>query len=765
MSVFTKEAFQMSAMPTPAASRPGSPGFEENENPHIVEIDVESVLFDMDGTLINSSPAVVVAWKLFAETYPLDLDDILRSAHGMRTIDVLRKWCKISDPELLKTEVLRFETAILNAAQSAASSGGQGIETLPGVAKLLDDLSSEKALRGGEEKWAVCTSSTFFYASKALPIANLTTPKVFVTAESVTNGKPAPDPYLMGAQGCHASPFMSLVVEDAPTGIKAGKAAGSMVLATCTSHTAEELEKEKPDFLVENLSHVTAKWNNDTGTFRIVIDQPVGRKTPAATPDATPVATPAHSRSGSFSSVSGRSRYQNRSNDEASGADSVFGSPQESRAGSPEPEEPSSGLQRKSSVKQGVPGGVTLEGFKKALGANAQKQRQPAPESSADDAPSSQFDKMNMQSNVATPDITRPASPVQSALPRSVLPSGKHRVAVVGSGSFGTALAKIAAKNVASRPNEFHSEVRMWVREKIVNGKQLTKVINATHKNERYLPDVRLPSNLVAVGNLKQVVKDATMLIMVTPHQFLATVLNDFQAEGVITPGAIAISAIKGVDVNGSDISTFASKIEEMLGTPCAALGGPNVAQDVANEQFCETTVGAKTDEECELWSAVFNTKKFKVSTVTDVAGVSLAGALKNVVALAAGFVDGLKLGSNTKASIMRMGLAEMAKFTVEFFPGSSKDTFSEPAGMADLITSCYSGRNKKCAEIFAKTGDSWEKIEKEQLKGQLLQGTLTSKEVHNFLVSRKRTYAYPLFEMVYQISFEGTPVKNIIEI
>lgn len=155
----------------------------------------------------------------------------------------------------------------------------------------------------------------------------------------------------------------------------------------------------------------------------------------------------------------------------------------------------------------------------------------------------------------------------------------------------------------------------------------------------------------------------------------LSTVLEEFQTEGVITPGAISISAIKGVEVNGADISTFATLIEEKIGTPCAALGGPNVAQDVANEQFCETTVGAKTADECALWSAVFHTNRFKVSTVQDVSGVSLAGALKNVVALAAGFVDGLKLGSNTKASIMRMGLQEMAEFTVEFFPGSKKET------------------------------------------------------------------------------------------
>lgn len=111
----------------------------------------------------------------------------------MRTIDVLRKWCKIEDPKLLESEVIRFESAILAAAEAAAASSGNGIEVLPGVRKLLDDLSSEKDKRAGEEKWAICTSSTYFYAGKAIPIAGLTTPKIFVTAESVTKGKPAPD--------------------------------------------------------------------------------------------------------------------------------------------------------------------------------------------------------------------------------------------------------------------------------------------------------------------------------------------------------------------------------------------------------------------------------------------------------------------------------------------------------------------------------------------------------------------------------------------
>ncbi|ORY23221.1 HAD-like domain-containing protein [Naematelia encephala] len=393
MSVFTREKFTMSALPTPAGSAPPSAPTSRRgsfaipasgamtpvTDPHIVEINVESVLFDMDGTLINSSPAVVVAWNLFAQSYTLDLEDILRSAHGMRTIDVLKKWCGISDPETLDREVIRFETAILNAAEEmAARDNKPGIEVLPGVKKLLDDLSADKDKRGGEEKWAICTSSTYFYAGKAIPIAGLTTPKVFVTADSVTRGKPFPDPYLLGAEGCHASPFESLVVEDAPTGIKAGKAAGSFVLATCTSHTREELEKERPDFLVEDLSHVTASWDPESKTFKLIIEQPVDRMTPRATPDVTPVVTPAVSRANSFSSGPG-GRFAYRASDDLTGNDSVVGSPVPSRPSSPgEKGVPPPVPERRPSMTGGNMEGVTLEAFKKALAGNAAKSQRQA---------------------------------------------------------------------------------------------------------------------------------------------------------------------------------------------------------------------------------------------------------------------------------------------------------------------------------------------------------------------------------------------------
>jgi hypothetical protein len=176
---------------------------------------------------------------------------------------------------------------------------------------------------------------------------------------------------LLGAEGCHASPFESLVVEDAPTGIRAGKAAGSMVLATCTSHDRAALEKERPDFLVEDLSHVTAKWDPETKTFNLIIEQPVDRVDSRPTPDVTPVVTPAGSRMNSFSGGERPAVKNNfgKASDELTGNDSVVGSPVPSRPGSP-------GNEKR--TEDGVPQqntGVTLDAFKRALGANAQKKK------------------------------------------------------------------------------------------------------------------------------------------------------------------------------------------------------------------------------------------------------------------------------------------------------------------------------------------------------------------------------------------------------
>ncbi|BGP02014.1 hypothetical protein NBRC10513v2_005661 [Rhodotorula toruloides] len=347
-------------------------------------------------------------------------------------------------------------------------------------------------------------------------------------------------------------------------------------------------------------------------------------------------------------------------------------------------------------------------------------------------------------------------------------PSGKlEKICVIGSGSWGTALARLAAQNAAEKDG-FDEEVRFWVRQREIPGKGLlTDIINETHENARYLPEMKLPENLVAVPSLTECVKGATLIVFCVPHQFLPPVIKELSQPGVLEKGARAISAIKGIDVDvkTAEIYTYPSIIEKKLRLPCSALGGANIALEVANEEFCETTIGCPGPEDCALWEAVFSTAMFRVHAVEDVAGVSLSGALKNVVALAAGFVDGLKMGGNTKAAIIRIGLLEMSAFTLEFFPSASAHTFSHhSAGVADLITTSFGGRNRKCAEAFVTSGKTFDELEKELLNGQKLQGVATAEEIYAFLKARERLDGYPLFTKVYQICKREISPEAIFE-
>ena len=246
---------------------------------------------------------------------------------------------------------------------------------------------------------------------------------------------------------------------------------------------------------------------------------------------------------------------------------------------------------------------------------------------------------------------------------------------------------------------------------------KLTRVINELHENTKYLPNIPLPTNLIANPDIKDSVRDSTILIFNMPHQFIAKQCSLIKGE--ILPYARGISCIKGVNVQETSISLFSETIGQELGIYCGALSGANIANEVALEKFSETTIAyappamdsqaptpvtsrgpSPASSHLDLTKLehkdvhgkpskiklkplpseyrpidhdtikkLFHRRYFHVRVVSDVAGVSLGGALKNVVALAAGWVDGLGWGDNAKAAIMRVGLLEMLDFGRRFFP------------------------------------------------------------------------------------------------
>ncbi|KZV66673.1 HAD-like protein [Peniophora sp. CONT] len=209
----------------------------------------EAILFDMDGTLVDSTAGLAGAWEEFAKTYPgIDVHEILSSAHGVRTVDNLKRYCGVTDPDELEREALRFEEAIVT---SSTASGRQGIVPLPGALALVSAIASYP------QSWTICTSATKAYASAALAAAGITAPETTVYAEDVEQGKPQPDPYLLGAKRLGIDPAKCLVIEDAPNGVRSGKAAGCAVLALLTTHSRSSLEEAKPNWIVKDLKSVS----------------------------------------------------------------------------------------------------------------------------------------------------------------------------------------------------------------------------------------------------------------------------------------------------------------------------------------------------------------------------------------------------------------------------------------------------------------------------------------------------------------------------
>jgi len=350
--------------------------------------------------------------------------------------------------------------------------------------------------------------------------------------------------------------------------------------------------------------------------------------------------------------------------------------------------------------------------------------------------------------------------------------SGKKKVCIIGSGNWGSTIAKIVGQNVTAHGDSFESEVRMWVFEEVVEGGQkLTEVINSRHENVKYLPGHKLPENVVAVPDIVEAADGADVLVFVIPHQFIER--SCAPLKGKLKAGAMGISLIKGFAiVPTGGIRLMSDIISGMFdGMDVSVLMGANLAGEVAGGAFCETTVGCAKDG--DVYKKLFQTSNFRVSVVNDVKTVEICGALKNIVACGAGFVDGMKCGDNTKAAVIRIGLMEMIKYSNMHHSNqdqsSSKEfprlsTFFESCGVADLITTCYGGRNRRVSEAFVTTGKSFSELEAEMLGGQKLQGPETAAEVNFMLKQKGLEDQFPLFTTVHKICTGQMKVQEFID-
>jgi len=309
------------------------------------------------------------------------------------------------------------------------------------------------------------------------------------------------------------------------------------------------------------------------------------------------------------------------------------------------------------------------------------------------------------------------------------------RIGVIGIGSWGIALAGILADN--------GHEVTMWGR----NPKKVSEIRN-NGKSQDYLPGHSLSTKITLMENFQEAVENAEVLVISTASAGVWEISR--KLAGLINENAIVVSVAKGLEP--TTLKTMTSIIEEELqGTATVALSGPSHAEEVAAGLPATCVAASRNIKAAELIQDVFMNDRFRVYTSEDLLGVELGGALKNVIALAAGISDGMALGDNAKAALVTRGIAEIARLGVA--AGADILTFSGLSGIGDLVVTCASkhSRNRRTGMLLGQGKTLQEALAEVKM---VVEGVNTTKAAH--ALAKEHGVEMPITNEIYNALFLG---------
>jgi len=317
------------------------------------------------------------------------------------------------------------------------------------------------------------------------------------------------------------------------------------------------------------------------------------------------------------------------------------------------------------------------------------------------------------------------------------------RITVLGAGSWGTALAKLLG--------DADHDVALWMR-----SPDQARDMTSGRENVKYLPGAKLPPNVAPTADLESALAGARMVVSVVPSHTVRDTLS--RAAKSISPETVVVTASKGIEVETG--ATMAEVLAQVLqkGTPIAVLSGPSFAKETARGLPTAVVVASHDPAAAKSVQEVFATDRFRVYTSDDVIGVEIGGALKNVIAIAAGCCDGLGFGHNTRAALITRGLAEIARLAQKM--GGEPLTLAGLAGMGDLVLTCTGdlsrnrsvgielGRGRKLSDILA--GMS-----------QVAEGVRTTRSARE--LAHKQGVEMPITEQIYKVIYEDKPAAEAL--
>jgi glycerol-3-phosphate dehydrogenase (NAD(P)+) len=317
--------------------------------------------------------------------------------------------------------------------------------------------------------------------------------------------------------------------------------------------------------------------------------------------------------------------------------------------------------------------------------------------------------------------------------------------AVIGTGSWGTALAIVLADNGYN--------VKMWGR-----SEEAVQEINESHTNEKYLKGCRLPDNITATSNLEEVIGGTNTIVLAVPTKAIRQVLDDIQkvqtepltivhvSKGIEPDSLLRISGIIGQSMDPDNLEDI------------VVLSGPSHAEEVSLRHPTTVVASSENIEAAVKVQNMFMNNQFRVYTNTDMVGVEIGGALKNIIALAAGVGDGLGYGDNAKAALITRGLVEISRLGVKM--GANPLTFSGLSGIGDLIVTCTSvhSRNWRAGNMLGKGMNLEEVLDN---MGMVVEGVRTTKAAKQ--LAKEYGVSMPITDALYDILFNGVDAREAV--
>lgn len=316
-------------------------------------------------------------------------------------------------------------------------------------------------------------------------------------------------------------------------------------------------------------------------------------------------------------------------------------------------------------------------------------------------------------------------------------------IALIGAGSWGTSLALVLHHN--------KHRVRCWTIEQ-----STIDDVQEKGENSRYLPGVKIPEDLLFTKDLKKALEGAELILSSVPSQVVRQVVPQI-VENLENDGQIWVTVSKGIEnVTYMRISEVIHEVGNIPREKIVVLSGPSHAEEVSRKVPTAIVAASESLETAKKVQQVFMTTYLRIYANPDIIGVELGGALKNIVALAAGICDGAGFGDNTKAALMTRGLVEMNRLGVKL--GARSDTFAGLSGMGDLIVTCMSrhSRNRHVGEEIGKGRKLQEVIDEMVMVAEGVKTTVSAYEL-----SKKMAVEMPITEQIYLTLFEGKPPQQ----